>query len=133
MSFALDNTKSYTKFFVSAGKSSDKNIVLHPKKEEIFEDVIQGLVNPEQPKENPAGTWITTTPLGIQVGTEGGRRMDLEPILLYQATDPADGTVILIFVLYHCLLSYVKGLPSSVVECVLSKHPTDCVITPLLI
>uniref|UniRef100_G1NN56 Sperm associated antigen 17 n=1 Tax=Meleagris gallopavo TaxID=9103 RepID=G1NN56_MELGA len=75
------------------GKSSDKNIVLHPKKEEIFEDVIQGLVNPEQPKENPAGTWITTTPLGIQVGTEGGRRMDLEPILLYQATDPADGTV----------------------------------------
>uniref|UniRef100_A0A669QRP4 Sperm associated antigen 17 n=1 Tax=Phasianus colchicus TaxID=9054 RepID=A0A669QRP4_PHACC len=75
------------------GKGSDKNIVLHPKKEEIFEDVIQGLVNPEQPKENQAGTWITTTPLGIQVGTEGGRRMDLEPILFYQATDPADGTV----------------------------------------
>ncbi|XP_052558893.1 sperm-associated antigen 17 [Tympanuchus pallidicinctus] len=75
------------------GKGSDKNIVLHPKKEEIFEDVTQGLVNPEQPKENQAGTWITTTPLGIRVRTEGGRQMDLEPILFYQATDPADGTV----------------------------------------
>ncbi|XP_040563022.1 sperm-associated antigen 17 isoform X2 [Gallus gallus] len=74
------------------GKGSDKNIVLHPK-EEVFEDIIQGIVNPEQPKENQAGTWITTTPLGIQVGTEGGRQMDLEPILLYQATDPADGTI----------------------------------------
>lgn len=132
MSFALESTKSYTEFFVSAGKGSDKNIVLHPK-EEVFEDIIQGVVNPEQPKENQAGTWITTTPLGIQVGTEGGRQMDLEPILLYQATDPADGTVILFFVLlYHCLLSYVIQLPSSVVECILSKHPTDCVITPLL-
>lgn len=100
MSFPLDNTKSYTEFFVSAGKGSDKNIVLHPKKEEIFEDITQGLVNPEQPKENQAGTWITTTPLGIRVGTEGGRQMDLEPILFYQATDPADGTVILFLCCY---------------------------------
>uniref|UniRef100_A0A8C0F2N9 Sperm associated antigen 17 n=1 Tax=Bubo bubo TaxID=30461 RepID=A0A8C0F2N9_BUBBB len=47
----------------------------------------------KQPKENRAGTWITTTPLGIRVGTEGAKRMDLKPLLVYQATDPADGTV----------------------------------------
>ncbi|XP_072182655.1 sperm-associated antigen 17 [Excalfactoria chinensis] len=75
------------------GKGSDKNTVLNPNKEEVFEDINQSVVNPEQPKENQAGTWITTTPLGIRVGTEGGRQMDLEPILFYQATDPADGTV----------------------------------------
>uniref|UniRef100_A0A8C8EB35 Sperm associated antigen 17 n=1 Tax=Otus sunia TaxID=257818 RepID=A0A8C8EB35_9STRI len=46
-----------------------------------------------QPKEKRAGTWITTTPLGIRVGTEGAKRMDLKPLLVYQATDPADGTV----------------------------------------
>ncbi|XP_021252658.1 sperm-associated antigen 17 isoform X3 [Numida meleagris] len=75
------------------GKSSDKNAVLHPNKDEVFEDIVQDLVNPQQPKENQGGTWITTTPLGIQVGTIGGRQMDLEPLLFYQATDPADGMV----------------------------------------
>uniref|UniRef100_U3IP90 Sperm associated antigen 17 n=1 Tax=Anas platyrhynchos platyrhynchos TaxID=8840 RepID=U3IP90_ANAPP len=59
----------------------------------ISENTIQGLVDSDQPKENQAGTWITTTPLGIRVGTEGAKRMDLEPILIYQATDPADETV----------------------------------------
>ncbi|XP_065598229.1 sperm-associated antigen 17 [Cyrtonyx montezumae] len=78
------------------GKGSDKNTVLHPNKDEVFEDTIQSPVNPELPKKNQAGTWITTTPLGLQVGTEGGRQMDLEPIIFYQATDPADGTVMTI-------------------------------------
>ncbi|XP_010565811.1 PREDICTED: sperm-associated antigen 17 [Haliaeetus leucocephalus] len=75
------------------GKGSDRNSVSHPNKDEFFENTVQGLVNSEQPKENPAGTWITTTPSGIRVGTEGGKRMDLKPVLIYQATDPADGTV----------------------------------------
>ncbi|XP_027741067.1 sperm-associated antigen 17 isoform X2 [Empidonax traillii] len=63
---------------IKKGKHSDKNIS-HPT-----------MVNSEEPK---AGTWITTTPLGIQVGTEGGKRMDLKPLFMYQATDPADETV----------------------------------------
>ncbi|XP_040428436.1 sperm-associated antigen 17 isoform X5 [Cygnus olor] len=75
------------------GKGSDRNGVSHPNKDEVSENTIQGLADSDQPKRNQAGTWITTTPLGIQVGTEGAKRMDLEPILIYQATDPADGTV----------------------------------------
>ncbi|KAM6098835.1 sperm-associated antigen 17 [Theristicus caerulescens] len=75
------------------GKGSDGNSISHPNKDELFENTAQGLVNSEQPKENQAGTWITTTPSGIRVGTEGAKRMDLKPLLIYQATDPADGTV----------------------------------------
>ncbi|XP_028940322.1 sperm-associated antigen 17-like, partial [Antrostomus carolinensis] len=75
------------------GKGSDRNSISYPTKDELFENTVQDLLNPEQPKENQAGTWITTTPLGIRVGTEGAKRMDLKPLLFYQATDPADGTV----------------------------------------
>ncbi|KAM6144590.1 sperm-associated antigen 17 [Phoenicopterus ruber ruber] len=75
------------------GKGSDRNSISHPTKDELFENTVQGLVNSEQPQENQAGTWITTTPSGIRVGTEGTKRMDLKPLLIYQATDPADGTV----------------------------------------
>lgn len=100
MPFALENTKSDTEIFVSAGKGSDRNSISYPNKDEFFENTVQGLVNSEQPKENLAGTWITTTPSGIRVGTEGGKRMDLKPVLIYQATDPADGTVLL-FLCYY--------------------------------
>ncbi|XP_075620557.1 sperm-associated antigen 17 [Balearica regulorum gibbericeps] len=75
------------------GKGNDRNSISNPTKDELFENIVQGLVNSEQPKENQAGTWITTTPSGIRVGTEGAKRMDLKPILFFQATDPADGTV----------------------------------------
>ncbi|XP_051634585.1 sperm-associated antigen 17 isoform X7 [Manacus candei] len=74
---------------IKKGKHSGKNMS-HPTKDELFENTVQDLVNSEEPK---AGTWITTTPLGIQVGTEGGKRMDLKPLFMYQATDPADETV----------------------------------------
>ncbi|XP_062369128.1 sperm-associated antigen 17 [Cinclus cinclus] len=67
------------------GKGSDKNIPLYSPKDEEFEEA-----SSTQPK---AGTWITTTPLGIQVGTEGATRMDLKPLLMYQATNPPDGTI----------------------------------------
>ncbi|XP_064321296.1 sperm-associated antigen 17 isoform X2 [Phalacrocorax carbo] len=75
------------------GKGSDRNSVSHPIKDGFFENTVQGLVNSEQPKENQAGTWITTAPSGIQVGTEGAKRMNLKPLLIYQATDPANGMV----------------------------------------
>ncbi|GAB0177580.1 sperm-associated antigen 17 [Grus japonensis] len=78
---------------IKKGKGNDRNSISNPTKDELFENTVQGLVNFEQPKENQAGTWITTTPSGIRVGTEGAKRMDLKPILLFQATDPADGTV----------------------------------------
>ncbi|XP_026699882.1 sperm-associated antigen 17 [Athene cunicularia] len=75
------------------GRGSDRNSISHPNKDKLFQNTVQSLVNSEQPKENRAGTWITTTPSGIRVGTEGAKRMDLKPLLIYQATDPADGTV----------------------------------------
>lgn len=100
MYFALENTKSDTEIFVSAGKGSDRNSISHPNKDELFENTVQGLVDSEQPKESQAGTWITTAPSGIRVGTEGAKRMDLKPLLIYQATDPADGTVLLFLCCY---------------------------------
>ncbi|XP_009976192.1 PREDICTED: sperm-associated antigen 17-like, partial [Tauraco erythrolophus] len=75
------------------GKGRDRNSVSHPTKDELFENTVQGLVNSEQPKESQAGTWVTTTPSGIRVGTEGAQRTDPKPLLIYRATDPADGTV----------------------------------------
>ncbi|KAL2311321.1 hypothetical protein Nmel_003021 [Mimus melanotis] len=70
---------------IKKGKGSDKNIPLYSHKDEEFEKT-----SSTQPK---AGTWITTTPIGIQVGTEGATRMDLKPLLIYQATNPSDGTI----------------------------------------
>lgn len=92
MSFVLENTKSDTEIFVSAGKRRAKSILSHSLKDEEFEKA--------NSKQSKAGTWITTTPLGIQVGTEGATRMDLKPLLMYQATDPADGTVLLLLCYY---------------------------------
>ncbi|XP_053826887.1 sperm-associated antigen 17 isoform X2 [Vidua macroura] len=66
------------------GKGSDKTSLQSQKSEE-FEKA-----SSTQPK---AGTWITTTPLGIRVGTEGATRMDLKPLFMHQATNPADGTI----------------------------------------
>ncbi|KAM9388217.1 sperm-associated antigen 17 [Phaethornis superciliosus] len=77
-----ENTKS-------SGKDSSRNSISHTAKDELFENALLGLVNSEQ----QAGMWITTTPSGIRVGTVGARRMDLKPVLIYQGTDPADGTV----------------------------------------
>uniref|UniRef100_A0A803W6Q4 Sperm associated antigen 17 n=1 Tax=Ficedula albicollis TaxID=59894 RepID=A0A803W6Q4_FICAL len=85
LSFVLENIKSDTEIFISAGKRSDKNVPLYSPKDEEFEKA-----SSTQPK---AGTWITTTPLGIQVGTEGATKMDLKPLLMYQATNPSDGTI----------------------------------------
>lgn len=65
----------------------------------MFENTVQDLDDSEQPKENQVGTWITTTPSGIRVGTEGAKQMDLEPLFIYHATDPADGTVLIFCVI----------------------------------
>ncbi|XP_069722802.1 sperm-associated antigen 17 [Phaenicophaeus curvirostris] len=77
----------------STKRGKGRNSLLQPSKDKLFEITVQSLVNSEQPEENQAGTWITTTPSGIQVGTEGAKRIDLKPLLIYQATDPADGTI----------------------------------------
>ncbi|XP_063999999.1 sperm-associated antigen 17 [Pogoniulus pusillus] len=73
------------------GKDSDKTSA---SKDKSFESPVKGLADSEQHQENQAGTWITTTPSGFQVGTVGAKRMDLQPLLTYQATDPADGTTV---------------------------------------
>ncbi|XP_010140982.1 PREDICTED: sperm-associated antigen 17, partial [Buceros rhinoceros silvestris] len=89
----LRESKPSPETSTTKGKGSDRNSMSHPNKDELFESTAQGPVNSEQPKENQAGTWITTAPSGIRVGTEGAKRMDLKPLLIYQATNPADGTV----------------------------------------
>ncbi|KAE8621074.1 hypothetical protein XENTR_v10004672 [Xenopus tropicalis] len=43
----------------------------------------------------PAGTWITTTSSGQQIGTRGSERLELNPLMSYMATDPVNGTVMI--------------------------------------
>ncbi|OXB76247.1 UNVERIFIED_CONTAM: hypothetical protein H355_014655 [Colinus virginianus] len=89
---------SPTKLFISAGKGSDKNTVLHSNKDEVCEDTIQSPVNPELPKENQAGTWITTTPLGVQVMTvRDDKVIIVEKLDGSRVVDHGDGTRITTF------------------------------------
>ncbi|XP_078415737.1 sperm-associated antigen 17 [Cetorhinus maximus] len=41
------------------------------------------------------GTWITTTPIGLAIGTKGMEKLDIKPILVYKATDPETGEVMI--------------------------------------
>ncbi|XP_078265211.1 sperm-associated antigen 17-like isoform X3 [Rhinoraja longicauda] len=45
------------------------------------------------PLEPLPGTWITTTPIGLVIGTKGTEKLDIKPILVYKATDPGTGEV----------------------------------------
>ncbi|XP_034266923.1 sperm-associated antigen 17 isoform X2 [Pantherophis guttatus] len=76
-------------------KKSRKNTkgLLSGKNEAIETIAEEHLPEPEQSTDAFAGTWITTTPLGIQIGTKGIEKLDLKPLLSYQATDPVNGTV----------------------------------------
>ncbi|KAM4700698.1 sperm-associated antigen 17 [Discoglossus pictus] len=47
-----------------------------------------------EPEVKP-GTWITTTPSGLRIGTRGLERMELKPLLSFKATDPVDKTVMI--------------------------------------
>ncbi|XP_071995183.1 sperm-associated antigen 17-like isoform X3 [Engystomops pustulosus] len=40
-----------------------------------------------------AGTWITTTPNGERIGTQGSKKLDLKPLQVSRATDPVTGEV----------------------------------------
>ncbi|XP_062984993.1 sperm-associated antigen 17 [Elgaria multicarinata webbii] len=78
-------------------KKSRKNTKgsLAPKIEAAEAVAQDHLSDTDQSPDALAGTWITTTPLGIQVGTKGSERLDLKPLLAYQATDPVNGTVMI--------------------------------------
>ncbi|XP_059824386.1 sperm-associated antigen 17 isoform X2 [Hypanus sabinus] len=41
------------------------------------------------------GTWITTTPIGLVIGTKGTEKLDTKPILVYKATDPGTGEIMI--------------------------------------
>ncbi|XP_056675243.1 sperm-associated antigen 17 isoform X2 [Monodelphis domestica] len=70
---------------------SPKNTSLLLNKGESHEQVHYQLPVPE---EIQAGTWFTTTPAGIRIGTKGVEKLpELAPYLSFQATDPVDGTV----------------------------------------
>ncbi|KAM3844958.1 sperm-associated antigen 17 [Vipera latastei] len=80
----------------TSSKKSRKNTkgLLAGKNEAIETIAQEHLPEPEQSSTDAfAGTWITTTPLGIQIGTKGSEKLDLKPLLSYQATDPVNGTV----------------------------------------
>ncbi|KAL7988437.1 hypothetical protein Chor_007356 [Crotalus horridus] len=80
----------------TSSKKSRKNTkgLLAGKNEAIETIAQEHLPEPEQSSTDAfAGTWITTTPLGIQIGTKGTEKLDLKPLLSYQATDPVNGTV----------------------------------------
>ncbi|XP_026569018.1 sperm-associated antigen 17 [Pseudonaja textilis] len=78
-------------------KKSRKNTkgLLAGKNETIETIAEEPVPEPEQSTDAFAGTWITTTPLGIQIGTKGTEKLDLKPLLSYQATDPVNGTIML--------------------------------------
>ncbi|XP_032629511.1 sperm-associated antigen 17 isoform X1 [Chelonoidis abingdonii] len=78
------------------GKGGHKGSTAPAAKYELPESAVQEpLPTLLQPVDNQLGTWITTTPSGIQVGTKGANRMDLKPLLTYQATDPVNGMVMI--------------------------------------
>ncbi|XP_021572130.1 sperm-associated antigen 17 [Carlito syrichta] len=61
-------------------------------KSEIQEPLPE-IVQTATPVEVHIGTWFTTTPAGKRIGTKGLERIDLAPVLSFQATDPVNGTV----------------------------------------
>ncbi|XP_066468753.1 sperm-associated antigen 17 [Tiliqua scincoides] len=79
---------------ISPKKNRKSNKSSVQTKTEVVEAAPQEhLSDSEQSPDALAGTWITTTPLGIQIGSKGSERLDLKPLLAYQATDPVNGTV----------------------------------------
>ncbi|XP_075760956.1 sperm-associated antigen 17 isoform X3 [Pelodiscus sinensis] len=79
------------------GKGGQKGNTGAVTKSELSESVVhEPLPTGLQSGDSQTGTWITTTPSGIQVGTKGADRMDLKPLLTYQATDPVNGMIMVI-------------------------------------
>ncbi|XP_053144470.1 sperm-associated antigen 17 isoform X2 [Hemicordylus capensis] len=76
-------------------RKSNKGAVASAKAETVETVAQDHLSEAEQSPDALAGTWITTTPLGIQIGTKGSERLDLKPFLFYQATDPVNGTIMI--------------------------------------
>ncbi|XP_043556897.1 sperm-associated antigen 17 [Chiloscyllium plagiosum] len=48
-----------------------------------------------QPSNIVPGTWITTTPIGLTIATKGTEKLDIKPILVYKATDPGTGEIMI--------------------------------------
>ncbi|KAM7180773.1 sperm-associated antigen 17 [Macrochelys suwanniensis] len=83
-----------TEISTKKGKGGHKGSTAPAAKSDLSESAVQEpLPTLLQHVDNQLGTWITTTPSGIQVGTKGANRMDLKPLLTYQATDPVNGMV----------------------------------------
>ncbi|KAG6921760.1 sperm associated antigen 17, partial [Chelydra serpentina] len=83
-----------TEISTKKGKGGHKGSTAPAAKSDLSESAVQEpLPTLLQHVDTQLGTWITTTPSGIQVGTKGANRMDLKPLLTYQATDPVNGMV----------------------------------------
>nr|XP_042708063.1 sperm-associated antigen 17 isoform X3 [Chrysemys picta bellii] len=92
----LPKPEPSTEISTKKGKGGHKGNTAPAAKYELSESAVQELLPTLlQPVDNQLGTWITTTPSGIQVGTKGANRMDLKPLLTYQATDPVNGMVMI--------------------------------------
>ncbi|XP_069491855.1 sperm-associated antigen 17 isoform X1 [Ambystoma mexicanum] len=76
------------------GKGGGKSNPAPPPKPEVSEPPVP-VEQPPVPvvSEIQPGTWITTIPSGLKVATRGDEKLDLPPVLLFKATDPVNGTV----------------------------------------
>ncbi|XP_067402065.1 sperm-associated antigen 17 [Emydura macquarii macquarii] len=91
---SLPKAEASPEISTKKGKGGHKGSTV-PAKSELSESAVQDSLPTVLQPDNQSGTWITTTPSGIQVGTKGVNRMDLKPLLTYQATDPVNGMVMM--------------------------------------
>ncbi|XP_078088010.1 sperm-associated antigen 17 [Mustelus asterias] len=75
-----------------------------------------------QPEIQP-GTWITTTPIGLSIGTKGTEKLDIKSILVYKATDPETGEVM---ITRQDKVVTVFGSDSTIVEHADGTRITTC-------
>ncbi|KAM4046597.1 sperm-associated antigen 17 isoform 2-T2 [Anomaloglossus baeobatrachus] len=75
------------------GKGGQKSVLSPARPEAADPPPADSLpTSPVTPVVN-AGTWITRTPSGEQIGTRGSERLDLRPLLISRATDPVTRAV----------------------------------------
>ncbi|XP_038614501.1 sperm-associated antigen 17 isoform X2 [Tachyglossus aculeatus] len=80
---------------IKKGKGPKSTTMLLPRAE-MLEAPLEILPQAANSMEVGAGTWITTTPSGTQVGTKGPERLTgLATLLSFPATDPVTGTVLI--------------------------------------
>ncbi|XP_066563697.1 sperm-associated antigen 17 [Amia ocellicauda] len=77
------------------GKLNQKASAVVVKAEEAEPSVLDLKAEVECIPEAQVGTWVTTTPSGLRVATKGEKKVDTKHALVYKATDPINGSVMI--------------------------------------